>query len=101
MILYPIWWSILWYSPFNGIPADYDKAIYRFADYNSGMYSSRNAAFQSMLNAMTKTEMVWMATYCSTPRMVILGQPKARRERADCNFAQNNILVTHAKSVLT
>ena len=30
--------------------ADYDKPIYRFADYNSGMYSSRNAAFQDMLN---------------------------------------------------
>ncbi|MDB0159951.1 DUF1615 family protein, partial [Escherichia coli] len=34
-------------------PADYDKAIYRFADYNSGMYSSRNAAFQKMLKELT------------------------------------------------
>lgn len=33
--------------------AEYDKPIYRFADYNSGMYSSRNAAFQKMVNALT------------------------------------------------
>ena len=32
--------------------ADYDKPIYRFADYNSGMYSSRNAAIQTELNAL-------------------------------------------------
>lgn len=32
--------------------ADYDKAIYRFADYNSGMFSSRNAAFQKMLEVI-------------------------------------------------
>src|SRR5690606_7448083 len=38
-------------------PADYDKPIYRFADYNSGMYSSRNAAFQSMLNELTEAEL--------------------------------------------
>ena len=37
-------------------PAEYDQAIYRFADYNSGMYSSRNAAFQSMLQALTENE---------------------------------------------
>jgi hypothetical protein len=38
-------------------PADYDRAIYRFADYNSGMYSSRNAAFQTMLNAVAELDL--------------------------------------------
>lgn len=33
--------------------ADYDAPIYRFADYNSGMYSSRNAAFQQRIATLT------------------------------------------------
>lgn len=38
-------------------PTDYDRAIYRFADYNSGMYSSRNAAFQKMLNSVAEIDL--------------------------------------------
>ncbi len=38
--------------------ADYDKPIYRFADYNSGMYSSRNAGFQKMLMTLTGKKVV-------------------------------------------
>lgn len=32
--------------------AEYDKPIYRFADYNSGIYSSRNARVQFWINAL-------------------------------------------------
>ncbi|WP_197457554.1 DUF1615 domain-containing protein [Snodgrassella sp. CFCC 13594] len=38
-------------------PAAYDKSIYRFADYNSGMYSSRNAAFQQDLNKLSGSQL--------------------------------------------
>lgn len=33
--------------------ADYDKPLYRFADYNSGMYSSRNASFQKAVSELS------------------------------------------------
>lgn len=38
--------------------ADYDDPLYRFADYNSGMYSSRNAAFQSQIATLSKQKLV-------------------------------------------
>jgi len=34
-------------------PANYDDMIFRFADFNAGIYSSRNAAFQNALNSIT------------------------------------------------
>ena len=76
-------------------PADYDKAIYRFADYNSGMYSSRNAAFQRMLNAMTKTEISLDGDLLLYTKN---GDIKATQSQTEKEliaiFAQNNILVT-------
>lgn len=76
-------------------PADYDKPLYRFADYNSGMYSSRNAAFQSMLNDLTAAELtldgdLLLYSKDGSPRSA-----KSESERELINvFAANNVILT-------
>ena len=41
-----------------GYAASYDDVLYRFADYNAGAYSSRNAAFQEQLAELTGLPLV-------------------------------------------
>lgn len=38
-------------------PAAYDDLVYRFADFNVGIYASRNAAFQGMIEDLTGREL--------------------------------------------
>lgn len=76
-------------------PTHYDQAKYRFADYNSGMYSSRNAAFQKMLNELTDAKL-------SLDGDLLLytkdGNIRATRSQSEVElvavFAANNVLVT-------
>lgn len=54
-----------------GWEASYDQPLYRFADYNAGFYSSRNAALQKQLARLTG--------YALTPDGDLLAYDKAGR----------------------
>lgn len=76
-------------------PADYDKPIYRFGDYNSGMYSSRNAAFQSMLNDLTETELDLDGDLLLYTKDGNIRSQKSQSERELISvFAKNNFIIT-------
>ncbi len=76
-------------------PANYDEAIYRFADYNSGMYSSRNAAFQKMIGALTEAEISLDGDLLLYNKDGDVRSTQSQTEKElIAVFAQNNVLVT-------
>ncbi len=93
------------YSQYRGVyygihrlmmyPADYDKPLYRFADYNSVCTQDRNAAFQSMLNDLTEAELDLDGDLLLYGKD---GSPKSAKSQSERElisvFAQHNILVT-------
>lgn len=76
-------------------PANYDKPIYRFADYNSGMYSSRNAAFQKMVNKVADVDLTLDGDLLSYDKNGDIRPATTDTETALITlFSQNNVLVT-------
>ena len=76
-------------------PAEYDQAIYRFADYNSGMYSSRNAAIQSRLQALTENEISLDGDLLLYNKDGDVRPTLSQSEKElIAIFAKNNVLVT-------
>ncbi|WP_445115558.1 DUF1615 domain-containing protein [Acinetobacter sp. WZC-1] len=76
-------------------PAAYDKPIYRFADYNSGMYSSRNAAFQKMMDKIAGASLALDGDLLSYDKN---GDPRPTTTDTEKTlmalFASNNVLIT-------
>lgn len=76
-------------------PAKYDKPIYRFADYNSGIYSSRNAAFQKMVNKVADVDLALDGDLLSYDKNGDIRPATTDTETALITlFSQNNVLVT-------
>ncbi len=68
-----------------GYNSGYNQKIYRFADFNAGRYSSRNAAFQHIISVLTKKKLardgdLLLYDKSGQPLSSISGTEKALRE---------------------
>ncbi|MFW2178479.1 MULTISPECIES: DUF1615 family protein [unclassified Moraxella] len=74
--------------------ANYSDPIYRFADYNSGMYSSRNAGFQKMLAELTKQKIDLDGDLLNYN-----GNVQSQSEKALNGMAQQGLLALTARQI--
>ena len=69
-------------------PAQYDRALFRFADYNAGLYASRNAAIQAQLSRLTGRKLVLDGDLLAYDRRGRPNDEASESERAVQVFAQ-------------
>jgi hypothetical protein len=72
-----------------GYVAHYDDIRFRFADYNAGVYASRNAAGQTMLSDLTGITLVPDGDVLARIPEVSLSSPKLSKPRTTAWFAQS------------
>ena len=73
--------------------ASYDDIIYRFADYNAGIYASRNAAFQAQLSDLTEMKLTLDGDLLSYTKDGELAEQPSQSLEAMLRFARSQKLV--------
>jgi hypothetical protein len=71
-------------------PAHYDRVVFRFADYNAGLYASRNAAVQAQLSWLTGRKLTLDGDLLSYDRSGKPRDTESESERAAQTFADRH-----------
>ena len=69
-------------------PVPYDRMLFRFADYNAGLYTSRNAALQAQLSRLSGRKLTLDGDLLSYDRSGKPNDEESESERAVQAFAQ-------------
>lgn len=80
-------------------PADYNDPIYRFADYNSGIYSSRNAGFQKMLATISGQTLDYDGDLLIYKKSGGISGDSSQAERAISALIQKGVVTLNPRQV--